>query len=256
MEAGEGTRVSQSRLFSAPIRGRGVAPHGFLFEAASLVSIAFTHFPFPLPVAFYCFTLRSFPSCLFSCHCSLRLSSVFDHFGYPAPSLGEWKHAKWYNLRLVQEVLEGMQRRVSNGMTPLPGLEITASTRREVQSSTRKSPLAEGGVAAGSSSRPEVALKSPRTAAGKAQLAVAAQKRGRGEGSKGIRLEDSSSPEAAKRRRQEKPPAPYGPERPRFRDTYEESDDSNESFDGPFSGSSSAVAASSTTAPETPPAAQ
>ena len=141
MEAGEGTGVFQSRLFSAPIRGRGVAPHGFLFEAASLVSIAFTHFPFPLPVAFYCFTLRSFPSCLFSCHCSLRLSSVFDHFGYPAPSLGEWKHAKWYNLRLVQEVLEGMQRRVSNGMTPLPGLEITASTRREVQSSTRKSPL-------------------------------------------------------------------------------------------------------------------
>ena len=233
-----------------------MAPHGFLFEAATLVSIAFTHFPFPLPVAFYCFTLRSFPSCLFSCHCSLRLSSVFDHFGYPAPSLGEWKHAKWYNLRLVQEVLEGMQCRVSNGMTPLPGLEITASPRREVQSSTRKSPLAEGGVAAGSSSHPEVALKSPRTAAGKAQLAIAAQKRGRGEGSKGIHLEDSSSPEAAKRRRQEKPPAPYGPERPRFRDTYEESDDSNESFDGPFSGSSSAVAASSTTAPETPPAAQ
>ena len=76
-------------------------------------------------------------------------------------------------------------------MTPLPGLEITASTRREVQSSTRKSPLAEGGVVSGSSSHPEVALKSPRTAAGKAQLAIAAQKRGRREGSKGIHLEDS-----------------------------------------------------------------
>ena len=140
-------------------------------------------------------------------------------------------------------------------MTPLPGLAIMASARCEVQSSTQKSPPAEGGVATGSSSHPEVALKSPRTAAGKAQLAVAAQKRGRGGGSKGIRLEDSSSPEAAKRRRQEKPPVTYGPERPCFEDTYEESDDSNESFDGPFSGSSSAVAASSTTA-DTPPAAQ
>ena len=140
-------------------------------------------------------------------------------------------------------------------MTPLPGLEVAAPARREVQSSTRKSPSAEGGVAAGSSSRPEVALKSPRTMAGKAQLAVAAQKRGRGEGSKGIRLEDSSTPEAAKRRRQEMPPATYGPERPCFKDTYEESDGSNESFDGPFSGSSSAVAPSSTTA-DTPPAAQ
>ena len=140
-------------------------------------------------------------------------------------------------------------------MTPLPGLEITASAHHEVQSSTQKSPSAEGGVAAGSSSCPEVALKSPRTAAGKAQLAVAAQKRGRGEGSKGIRLEDSSSLEAAKRRRQEKLPATYGPERPCFKDTYEESDDSNKSFDGPFSGSSSAVVASSTTA-DTPPAAQ
>ena len=140
-------------------------------------------------------------------------------------------------------------------MTPLPGLAITASARRKVQSSTQKSPPAEGGVVAGSSSRPEVALKSPRTAAGKAQLAVAAQKRGRGGGSKGIRLGDSSSPEAAKRRRQEKLPVTYGPEQPCFKDTYEESDDSNKSFDGPFSGSSSAVAASSTTA-DTPPAAQ
>ena len=129
------------------------------------------------------------------------------------------------------------------------------SSRGSVQSSTRRSPPAQGGVAAGSSSCLEVALKSTRTAAGKAQLAAAAQKRGRGEGSKGIRLEDSSTPEAAKRRCQEKPPVTYGLERPCFEDTYEESDDSNESFDGPFSGSSSAVAASSTTA-DTPPAAQ
>ena len=64
MEAGEGTRVSESRLFGALIRGRGVAPHGFLPETASLVSIVPTHFPLPLPVVFYCFTSRSFPSFL------------------------------------------------------------------------------------------------------------------------------------------------------------------------------------------------
>ena len=64
MEAGEGTRVPQSRLFGALIRGRGVAPHGFISEAASLVSIVAARFPSLFPVAFLLFTLRSFPSCL------------------------------------------------------------------------------------------------------------------------------------------------------------------------------------------------
>ena len=59
----------------------------------------------------------------------------------------------------VQEVLKGMQCRVSNGMTPLPDLEVVAPARREVQPSTQRSPPAQGGVAAGSSSRPEIALK-------------------------------------------------------------------------------------------------
>ena len=65
-------------------------------------------------------------------------------------------------------------------MTPLPGLEVMAPAHREVQPSTQRSPPAQGGVAAGSSSHPEIALKSPRTAAGKAQLAAATQKRGPG----------------------------------------------------------------------------
>ena len=247
MEAGEGTRVPQSRLFGALIRGCGVAPHGFISEAASLVSITPAHFPSPFPVVFFftvCFKEFS-PHASFSCYCSLRVSSVFDHFGYPAPPLGEWKHAKWYNLRLVQDVLEGMQRRVSNGMTPLPGLEVMVPARREAQPSTQRSPPDQGVAAAGSSSHPEIALKSPRTATGKAQFAAATQKRGRMEEvPKASILEDSSLPEAAKRRCQEKPPVTYGPERPCFEDTFEESDDSNESFDGPFSGSSSTVAAS------------
>ena len=180
--------------------------------------------------------------------------SVLDHFGYPAPPLGEWRHAKWYNLRLVQEALEGMQHRVSNGMTPLPSPEVVIPAHSEVQPPTRGSTPDQGVAAAGSSSRPEIALKSPRTATGKAQFAAATLKRGCGGGSKGIRLEDSSTPKAAKHRHQAKPPARSGPERPCFEDTFKESDDSNESFDGPFSGSS-AVAASSTTV-DTPPAAQ
>ena len=180
---------------------------------------------------------------------------MFDHFGYPAPPLGEWKHPKWYNLHLVQEVLEGMQHRVSNGMTPLPSLEGMVPAHREVQPSTQRSPPGQGVAAAESSSRPEIALKSPHTATGKAQLAAVTRKCGHGGGSKGIRLEDSTSSEAVKCQRQGKPPATYGPERPCFEDTFEESDDSNESFDGPFSGSPSTVAASSTTA-DAPPATQ
>ena len=55
VEAGEETRVSQSRLFGALIRGRGMAPHGFIPEAAPLVSIAPTHLLFLLfPVVFFC----------------------------------------------------------------------------------------------------------------------------------------------------------------------------------------------------------
>ena len=54
MEAGEGTRVSQSRLFGALIRGRGMAPHGFILEGTSLVSMTPTHFPLPFPIAFFC----------------------------------------------------------------------------------------------------------------------------------------------------------------------------------------------------------
>ena len=98
-------------------------------------------------------------------------------------------------------------------------------------------------------------MKSPRTAAGKAQMASATQKRGSGEGSKGIRLEDSQAPGTGKRRRRTAPSAKVCPVQPRFEDTFEESDDSNESYDGPFSGSSTSAAASSTTA-DAPSAAQ
>ena len=148
-----------------------------------------------------------------------------------------------------------MQHRVSNGMTPLPDLQALAPTHHDALPATQGSSPVRGALASGSTSCPEVAMKSPRTAAGKAQMASASQKRGSGEGSKGIRLEDSQTPEAGKRRRQAKPSAKVCPVQPRFEDTFEESDDSNESYDGPFSGSSTAAAASSTTI-DAPPTAQ
>ena len=184
------------------------------------------------------------------------MSSIFDHFGYPAPPLGEWRHVKWYNLRLVQEMLEGMQHRVSSGMTPLPSLQVVAPTHREVSPAPIGSQPEQGVTTSGSTPRPEIALKSPRTAAGKPQVASATQKCGsEGGGSKGIHLEDSSAPGVAKRRRQVKKSAKFRSGHHYFEDTFEVSDDSSESFDGPFLGSSSAVAASSTTA-DAPPAAQ
>ena len=140
-----------------------------------------------------------------------------------------------------------MQHRVSNGMTPLPSLQALTTTQCTAPAAAQGSPSIREATAPGRAARPEVAQKSPRTAAGKAQVASAARRQGSGEGSKGIRLEDSPAPSAGKRRRQAKPSAKVCPVQPRFEDTFEESDDSNESYDGPFPGSPTAAATSSTT---------
>ena len=174
--------------------------------------------------------------------CSLWVCAVLDHFGYPAPPLGDWKNVKWYNLCLVQQTLEEMQQRVTSGLTPLPPLQIASSFRLSAGS-----PAPPGPSASSSQAHPEVAQKAPRSKAGKAQLAAASQKRGRGGGSKGIRLEDSSVSSGAKQRKQSNQPDSSHTCRLQYEDTFEDSDDSNKSFDGPFSGSSSSTVASSTT---------
>ena len=125
--------------------------------------------------------------------CSLRVCAVLNHFGYPAPPIGDWRHVKWYNLRLVQQTLEEMQQRVTSRLTPLPPLQIASSSGPSAGSTAPPGPSASS-----SQSRPEVAQKAPHSQAEKAQLAAAAQKWGRGGGSKGIRLEDSSTPGGAK----------------------------------------------------------
>ena len=221
-----------------------MASHGFIPEAPSLVSIYFA-------CVFYLFKRK-----VTSCHlliypgpvftplyfCSLRVCAVFDHFGYPAPPIGDWRCVKWYDLRLVQQTLEEMQQRVTSGLTPLPPLPLTSSFGASAGATASPGPSASS-----SHTRPEVAQKAPRSKAGKAQLAAASQKRGRGGGSKGIRLEDSSMSGGVKRRKRSNQPDSSNNCHPRYEDTFEDSDDSTESFDGPFPGPPSSAMASSTT---------
>ena len=174
--------------------------------------------------------------------CSLWVCVVLNHFGYPAPPIGDWRNVKWYNLCLVQQTLEEMQQRVTSGLTPLPPLQIASSFGLSAGL-----PAPPGPSASSSQARPEVGQKAPCSKAGKAQLVAASQKRGRGGGSKGIRLEDSSVSGGAKWRKQSNQPVSSHTCHPQCKDTFEDSDDSNKSFDGPFSGSSSSAMASSTT---------
>ena len=173
--------------------------------------------------------------------CSLQVCAVFDHFGYPAPPIGDWRHMKWYNLRSVQQTLEEMQQRITSGLTPLPPLQIASTLGLPARSTSNPGPSASG-----SHDRPEVAKKAPCSKAGKAQLAAALQPWGRG-GSKGIHLEDSPVPGGAKWKKRSNEPDSSNNRHPQYEDTFEDSDDSTESFDGPFPGPSLSAVASSTT---------
>ena len=135
-----------------------------------------------------------------------------------------------------------MQQRVTSGLTPLPTIQIASSSGPSAGSTAPPDPSASS-----SQARPEVAQKAPHSKVGKAQLAAASQKQGHGGGSKGIRLEDSSASGGAKWRKWSNQPDSSNNCRPQYEDTFEDSDDSNESFDGPFSGLSSPAVASSTT---------
>ena len=170
------------------------------------------------------------------------MCAVFDHFGYPAPPIGDWRHVKWYNLRSVQQTLEEMQQWITSRLTPLPPLWITSALGPSAGSTTTPGPSASGSHAC-----PEVAKKAPCSKAGKAQLAAALQPRGHGGGSKGIRLEDSPVPGGAKWKKRSHEPDSSNNRCPQYEDTFEDSDDSTESFDGPLPGPSLSAVASSTT---------
>ena len=220
-----------------------MASHGFKFEVSSLVSIfslvfsihsKVSHFMLPTDVSGSHVLSRFY-------FCSLRVCAVFDHFGYPAPPIGDWRHVKWYNLRSVQQTLEEMQQQITSGLTPLPPLQIASTLGLPAGSTANPGPSASG-----SHDCPEVAKKAPRSKVGKAQLAAALQPRGHG-GSKGIHLEDSPVPGRAKWKKQSNEPDSSNNRHLQYEDTFEDSDDSTESFDGPFPGPSSSAVASSTT---------
>ena len=135
-----------------------------------------------------------------------------------------------------------MQQQVTSGLTPLPPLQITYSSGPSAGSTASPGPSASS-----SQAHPEVTQKAPHSRAGKAQLAATSQKRGRGDGSKGIHLEDSSASGGAKRRKRSNHPDSSNSCRLQYEDTFDDSNDSNESFDRPFSGSSLSAMASSTT---------
>ena len=135
-----------------------------------------------------------------------------------------------------------MQQRVTSGLTPLPPLQLASCLG--ASAGTTASP---GPSASSSHTHPEVTQKAPRSKVGKAQLAAASQKRGHGGGSKGIRLEDSSTSGRVKRRKPSNQPDSSNNCCPPYEDMFEDSDDSTESFEGPFPGPPSSAVASSTT---------
>ena len=149
---------------------------------------------------------------------------------------------KWYNLRLVQQTLEELQQRVTSGLTPLPPLLLASSFGASAGATASPGPLAPS-----SHTRPAVAQKAPHSKAGKAQLAATSQKRGRGGGSKGIHLEDLSTSGRVKQRKRSNQPDSSNNCCQQYEDTFKDSDDSTESFDGPFPRPPSSAVASSTT---------
>ena len=51
---------------------------------------------------------------------SLRLCTMLDHFGYPAPLFSGWRQACWYNLHLTEVWLHEIRQNIINGHKPLP----------------------------------------------------------------------------------------------------------------------------------------
>ena len=113
---------------------------------------------------------------LLTLFCSLRVSAVLDHFGYPAPHLDQWQQRVWYDLGATQELLHQMRIRLSRGLPAIaspPRAESPSPSRRPAAAPIR--PIHEeefvkaskGGSSAPStaSTRPSspVATTSPKT---------------------------------------------------------------------------------------------
>ena len=49
-------------------------------------------------------------------HCSLRISAILNHFGYPPPHLDQWQQHVWYDLGAAQELLYQMRIHLARGL--------------------------------------------------------------------------------------------------------------------------------------------
>ena len=46
-------------------------------------------------------------------HCSVRICSIFDHFGYRAPDLNAWNHLTWYSEDRTLQWLQALQTEIN-----------------------------------------------------------------------------------------------------------------------------------------------
>ena len=46
-------------------------------------------------------------------HCSVRICSIFDHFGYRAPDLNAWNHLTWYSEDQTLQWLQALQAEIN-----------------------------------------------------------------------------------------------------------------------------------------------
>ena len=71
---------------------------------------------------------------------SLRISAIFDHFGYPSPQLDQWQQRIWYDLGATQDLLHHMCNRLAKGLPTAaspPRVEPPSSSFLPTSSETR-----------------------------------------------------------------------------------------------------------------------
>ena len=56
-------------------------------------------------------------------HCSLQVSAILDHFGYPPPHLDQWQQCVWYDLGAAQELLHQMHTCLARGLPTAASLQ-------------------------------------------------------------------------------------------------------------------------------------
>ena len=71
---------------------------------------------------------------------SLRVGTILDHFGYPAPSLTEWQQHIWYDLGAIHSCVYEMRNRLAMGRSPQPRSMNPVASATAAASSVRSHP--------------------------------------------------------------------------------------------------------------------